>query len=76
MEETIRKAARIRLLAHDVHGILTSNQFLCDSHDKVHHQGYRMDGFGELSMLANGIRVALLDAISMPGTSKGEGEKK
>lgn len=64
-EEIINRAKKIKLFAHDVHGIITPNTFLCDLEGKRFYPFWHMDGFGDLSLSANGINVAILDTTSV-----------
>ena len=61
------KAARVKLFAHDVHGVLTPNTFFCDVEGRRRYAFWHMDGFGDLSLSANGIKVAFLDTTSVDG---------
>lgn len=65
MEKSLAKAGTVKLFVHDIHGVLTRNTFFCDAGGRIHHGWHRMDGFGALSLLSNGIHVALLDATSI-----------
>ncbi|MCX8118665.1 MAG: HAD hydrolase family protein [Desulfobacterota bacterium] len=59
------KAKRIKLFAHDVHGVLTPNTFFCDIEGRRKYAFWHMDGFGDLSLTANGIQIAFLDTTSI-----------
>jgi 3-deoxy-D-manno-octulosonate 8-phosphate phosphatase (KDO 8-P phosphatase) len=59
------KAKKIKLFAHDVHGVLTPNTFFCDIEGKRRYSFWHMDGFGDLSLSANGIQIAFLDTTSV-----------
>jgi len=61
------KAARVKLFVHDVHGVLTPNTFFCDVEGRRRYSFWHMDGFGDLSLFANGIKVAFLDSTSVDG---------
>ncbi|MEJ2096353.1 MAG: HAD hydrolase family protein [Deltaproteobacteria bacterium] len=61
------KASRVKLFAHDVHGVLTPNTFFCDVEGRRRYSFWHMDGFGDLSLFANGIKVAFLDSTSVDG---------
>jgi len=59
------KAKKVKLFAHDVHGVLTQNNFYCDVEGRRRYGFWHMDGFGDLSLSANGIRIAYLDSTSI-----------
>jgi 3-deoxy-D-manno-octulosonate 8-phosphate phosphatase (KDO 8-P phosphatase) len=59
------KAKKVKLFVHDVHGVLTPNTFLCDIEGKRKYSFWHMDGFGDLSLTANGIQIAFLDTTSI-----------
>lgn len=61
------KAAKVKLFGHDIHGVLTPNTFYCDVEGKRRYGFWHMDGFGDLSLTANGVRVAFLDTTSVDG---------
>lgn len=61
------KAAKVKLFGHDIHGVLTPNTFYCDVEGKRRYGFWHMDGFGDLSLSANGIQVAFLDTTSIDG---------
>ncbi len=65
LEKAKEKAKKVKLFAHDVHGVLTPNTFLCDIEGKRKYAFWHMDGFGDLSLTANGIQIAFLDATSI-----------
>lgn len=67
MEQAKEKAARVKLFAHDIHGVLTPNTFFCDVEGRRRYSFWHMDGFGDLSLFANGIKVAFLDSTSVDG---------
>ncbi len=60
-----KKAEKVKLFAHDIHGVLTPNTFYCDVEGNRRYGFWHMDGFGDLSLMANGIRIAFLDATSV-----------
>lgn len=64
-EKAKEKAKKVKLFAHDVHGVLTPNTFLCDIEGKRKYSFWHMDGFGDLSLTANGIQIAFLDTTSI-----------
>lgn len=65
LEKAKEKAKKVKLFAHDVHGVLTPNTFLCDIEGRRKYAFWHMDGFGDLSLTANGIQVAFLDSTSI-----------
>lgn len=65
LEKAKEKAKKVRLFAHDVHGVLTPNTFFCDIEGKRRYAFWHMDGFGDLSLTANGIQIAFLDSTSI-----------
>jgi 3-deoxy-D-manno-octulosonate 8-phosphate phosphatase (KDO 8-P phosphatase) len=65
LEKATEKAKKIKLFAHDVHGVLTPNTFMCDIEGRRKYGFWHMDGFGDLSLTANGIQIAFLDTTSI-----------
>lgn len=65
IEKAKEKAKKVKLFAHDVHGVLTPDTFFCDIEGKRRYAFWHMDGFGDLSLTANGIQVAFLDSTSI-----------
>jgi 3-deoxy-D-manno-octulosonate 8-phosphate phosphatase (KDO 8-P phosphatase) len=65
LEKAKEKAKKVKLFAHDVHGVLTPDTFLCDVEGKRKYSFWHMDGFGDLSLTANGIQIAFLDTTSI-----------
>ena len=59
------KASQVKLFAHDIHGVLTPNTFYCDVEGGRRFGFWHMDGFGDLSLKANGIQIAFLDTTSV-----------
>ena len=59
------RARRVKLFGHDVHGVLTSNMLFCDTEGNRRYGFWHMDGFGDLSLTANDIKVAYLDSTSI-----------
>lgn len=59
------KASQVQLFAHDIHGVLTPNTFYCDVTGGRRFGFWHMDGFGDLSLKANGIQVIFLDSTSV-----------
>jgi len=65
LEKAKEKARNVKLFGHDIHGVLTPNTFMVDIEGKRRYTFWHMDGFGDLSLHANGIRVAYLDTTSI-----------
>ena len=65
LEMAKEKAKKVKLFVHDVHGVLTPNIFFCDIEGKRRYAFWHMDGFGDLSLTANGIQIAFLDTTSI-----------
>lgn len=65
LEKAQEKAKKVKLFGHDVHGVLTQNTFLCDIEGRRKYGFWHMDGFGDLSLTANGIQIAFLDTTSI-----------
>ena len=65
LEKAKEKARQVKLFAHDIHGVLTPNTFMVDIEGKRRYTFWHMDGFGDLSLHANGIKVAYLDTSSI-----------
>jgi len=65
LEEAKERAKKVKLFAHDVHGVLTPDTFLCDVEGRRKYSFWHMDGFGDLSLTANGIQIAFLDTTSI-----------
>ena len=59
------KAKEVKLVAHDVHGVLTNNTFFCDVDGRRKYSFLHQDGFGHLSFKRLGIEVAWLDTTSI-----------
>ena len=59
------KASQVKLFAHDIHGVLTPNTFYCDVEGRRRFGFWHMDGFGDLSLNFNGIKVIFLDTTSV-----------
>ena len=59
------RARKVKLFAHDVHGVLTQNVIYCDSEGNRRYAFWHMDGFGDLSLMANGIKTVFLDSTSI-----------
>ena len=65
IEKAKEKARKVKLVGHDIHGVLTPNTFYCDVEGKRRYAFWHMDGFGDLSFSANKIKVAFLDTTSV-----------
>jgi 3-deoxy-D-manno-octulosonate 8-phosphate phosphatase (KDO 8-P phosphatase) len=65
LNDAKEKAKKVKLFAHDVHGVLTPDTFLCDIEGKRKYSFWHMDGFGDLSFTANGIQIVFLDTTSI-----------
>jgi len=65
LEIAKEKARKVKLFGHDIHGVLTLNNFYCDIEGKKRTGFWHMDGFGDLSLIANGISIAFLDTTSI-----------
>jgi len=61
------RAKKVRLFAHDIHGVLTTNNLFCDVEGNKRYGFWHMDGFGDLSLTANDIKIAYLDTTSIDG---------
>lgn len=59
------KARKVKLFAHDIHGVLTPNTFNVDVDGRRKYSFWHMDGFGDLSLTANGIQIAFVDTTSV-----------
>jgi 3-deoxy-D-manno-octulosonate 8-phosphate phosphatase (KDO 8-P phosphatase) len=67
MNDAKNRAKNIKLFAHDIHGVLTTNTVFCDVEGNRRYAFWHMDGFGDLSMMANDIKIAFLDTTSIDG---------
>lgn len=65
LNKAIEKAKRVKLVAQDVHGVLTNNTFFCDVEGRRQYSFLHQDGFGHLSFKRLGIEVAFLDTTSI-----------
>jgi len=65
LEKAKEKARKVKLFAHDIHGVLTPNTFMVDVEGTRRYIFWHMDGFGDLSLHANGIKVVYLDTTSI-----------
>ncbi len=65
LQKASDKAKNVKLFAHDIHGVLTPNTFMVDIEGKRKYSFWHMDGFGDLSLHANGIKIVFLDTTSI-----------
>lgn len=63
--KALEKASQVKLFSHDIHGVLTPNTFYCDVEGRRRFGFWHMDGFGDLSLNFNGIKVFFLDTTSV-----------
>jgi 3-deoxy-D-manno-octulosonate 8-phosphate phosphatase (KDO 8-P phosphatase) len=61
------RAKKVKLFAHDIHGVLTTNTVFCDVEGNRRYAFWHMDGFGDLSLMANDIKPIYLDSTSIDG---------
>ncbi|MDZ4164625.1 MAG: HAD hydrolase family protein [Smithellaceae bacterium] len=61
------RARKVKLFAHDIHGVLTPNQVMSDVEGNRQYAFWHMDGFADLSLSANEIKVVYLDSTSIDG---------
>ena len=61
------KARKVKFFGHDIHGVLTANNLVCDIEGNRRYGFWHMDGFGDLSLTANEIKIAYLDTTSIDG---------
>jgi 3-deoxy-D-manno-octulosonate 8-phosphate phosphatase (KDO 8-P phosphatase) len=67
VNEAKEKAKKVKLFGHDIHGVLTANNVFCDIEGNRRYGFWHMDGFGDLSLFANDIKIAYLDTTSIDG---------
>jgi 3-deoxy-D-manno-octulosonate 8-phosphate phosphatase (KDO 8-P phosphatase) len=67
IEKAQERARKLKLFGHDIHGVLTTNTLFCDQEGNRRTGFWHMDGFGDLSFTANGIKIAFLDTTSVDG---------
>jgi 3-deoxy-D-manno-octulosonate 8-phosphate phosphatase (KDO 8-P phosphatase) len=65
VKKAIEKAKKVKLVAHDVHGVLTNNTLFCDVEGRRQYSFLHQDGFGHLSLKRLGTEVAFLDTTSI-----------
>ena len=61
------RARSVKLFGHDIHGVLTNNTLFCDIEGNKRYGFWHMDGFADLSLTANDIKIAFLDTTSIDG---------
>ena len=61
------RARKVKLFGHDIHGTLTTNNVIVDIEGNRRYGFWHMDGFGDLSLTANEIKVVFLDSTSIDG---------
>ncbi len=61
------RARKVKLFGHDIHGVLTNNSLTCDIEGNRRYGFWHMDGFGDLSLTANEMKIAFLDTTSIDG---------
>ena len=61
------RARNVKLFGHDIHGVLTNNTLFCDIEGNKRYGFWHMDGFADLSLTANDIKIAFLDTTSIDG---------
>ena len=61
------RAKNVKLFVHDIHGVLTTNTVFCDVGGNRQYAFWHMDGFGDLSLMANEIKPVFLDTTSIDG---------
>lgn len=67
VNEAKERAKKVKLFGHDIHGVLTANNVFCDIEGNKRYGFWHMDGFGDLSLFANDIKIAYLDTTSIDG---------
>ena len=67
IKDVQERAKKLKLFVHDIHGVLTTNTLFCDINGNRQYGFWHMDGFGDLSLTANGIGIAFLDTTSIDG---------
>jgi 3-deoxy-D-manno-octulosonate 8-phosphate phosphatase (KDO 8-P phosphatase) len=67
MNKAQEKARKVKLFGHDIHGTLTTNNVIVDIEGNRRYGFWHMDGFGDLSLTANDIKVVFLDTTSIDG---------
>ena len=67
MNNARERAKKVKLFGHDIHGTLTTNSVIVDIEGNRQYGFWHMDGFGDLSLTANDIKIAFLDTTSIDG---------
>jgi 3-deoxy-D-manno-octulosonate 8-phosphate phosphatase (KDO 8-P phosphatase) len=67
MNNARERARKVMLFGHDIHGVLTANTLTCDIEGNKRFGFWHMDGFADLSLTANEIKIAFLDTTSIDG---------
>ncbi|MCX7857483.1 MAG: hypothetical protein N2513_05820 [Deltaproteobacteria bacterium] len=65
LKEAQERAKKIKIFVHDIHGVLTTDSVYCDQEGQRRYEFWHMDGFGDLSLSANGIIPVFLDSTSI-----------
>ena len=67
ISKALEQAKKVKFFGHDIHGTLTQNTLVCDIEGNRRYGFWHMDGFGDLSLTANGMSIAFLDTTSIDG---------
>jgi len=67
LDDARERAKKVKLFGHDIHGVLTTNTIFCDTEGNKRYGFWHMDGFADLSLTANDIKIAFLDTTSIDG---------
>jgi len=67
IKDAKERAKNVKLFGHDIHGVLTANTIFCDITGNKSYGFWHMDGFADLSLTANDIKIAFLDTTSIDG---------
>jgi len=67
LNDARERAKKVKLFGHDIHGVLTANIIFCDIEGNKRYGFWHMDGFADLSLTANDIKIAYLDTTSIDG---------
>jgi 3-deoxy-D-manno-octulosonate 8-phosphate phosphatase (KDO 8-P phosphatase) len=70
VEKAKEKARKLKFFSHDIHGVLTTNTLFCDQEGNRRTGFWHMDGFGDLSFVANDVKIAFLDTTSVDSEGK------
>lgn len=63
--EAEERARAIKVLIHDIHGVLTTDSVYCDQEGNRRYDFWHMDGFGDISLSVNGVIPIFLDSTSI-----------